>query len=111
MTKEELLKQEILEQYRSLRQFCMKLDIPYSTLSTALERGLDGMAYGTVLKMCNDLSISPIDFSTLEVATSVNEQLYENRIMQRFVKLNKRGRGKIVEMMDDYLELDKYTEK
>lgn len=88
----------------------MKLDIPYSTLSTALDRGIDGMAYGTVVKMCNDLSISPIDFSPLENSSFVNEQIYENKIMQRFVRLNRRGRGKIVEMMDDYLELDKYTE-
>ncbi len=110
MTKEEILKHEILNQYRSIRQFCLELEIPYSTLATALERGIDGMAYGTVLKMCNELSLSPIDFSSLDNVSYANEQIYENRIMQRFVKLNKKGRGKIVELMDDYLELDKYTE-
>ena len=53
MTKAQILKKEILSQYRSVRQFAMDMQIPYSTLVTALERGIDGMAYGTVIKMCN----------------------------------------------------------
>ena len=49
MTKAQILKKEILSQYRSVRQFAMDMQIPYSTLVTALERGIDGMAYGTVI--------------------------------------------------------------
>ena len=56
MTKAQILKKEILSQYRSVRQFAMDMQIPYSTLVTALERGIDGMAYGTVIKMCNKLN-------------------------------------------------------
>ena len=55
MTKAEILKREILRQYRSIRQFALELNIPYSTLVTALERGIEGMAYGTVIKMCDKL--------------------------------------------------------
>ena len=40
MTKAEILKKEILRQYRSVRQFAMEMNIPYSTLVTALERGM-----------------------------------------------------------------------
>ena len=32
MTKAEILKKEILRQYRSVRQFAMEMNIPYSTL-------------------------------------------------------------------------------
>ena len=39
-----------------MRQFAIDLEIPYSTLVTALERGIEGMAYGTVIKMCDKLS-------------------------------------------------------
>ena len=39
MTKAQILKKEILSQYRSVRQFAMDMQIPYSTLVTALERG------------------------------------------------------------------------
>ena len=66
MTKAEILKKEILGQYRSVRQFALEMNIPYSTLVTALERGIEGMAYGTVIKMCDKLSLNPVDFSSLE---------------------------------------------
>lgn len=36
MTKAQILKKEILSQYRSVRQFAMDMQIPYSTLVTAL---------------------------------------------------------------------------
>ena len=61
MTKAQILKKEILSQYRSVRQFALEMQIPYSTLVTALERGIDGMAYGTVIKMCNKLNLNPVD--------------------------------------------------
>lgn len=66
MTKAEILKQEILKQYKSVRQFAIDMEIPYSTLVTALDRGIEGMAYGTVIRMCDKLSLNPVDFSTLE---------------------------------------------
>ena len=96
MTKAEILKKEILRQYRSVRQFAMEMNIPYSTLVTALERGIEGMAYGTVIKMCDKLSLNPVDFSSLERDASLGAQLLENRVMQNYVKLNQTGRDKIL---------------
>ena len=111
MTKAEILKKEILRQYRSVRQFAMEMGIPYSTLVTALERGIEGMAYGTVIKMCDKLSLNPVDFSSLERDTSLGAQLLENRVMQYYVKLNQTGRDKILELMDDFVQIDKYKAK
>lgn len=111
MTKAEILKKEILRQYRSVRQFAMEMGIPYSTLVTALERGIEGMAYGTVIKMCDKLSLNPVDFSSLERDTSLGAQLLENRVMQYYVKLNQSGRDKILELMDDFVQIDKYKAK
>lgn len=111
MAKAEILKAEILRQYRSVRQFAMELQIPYSTLVTALERGIEGMAYGTVIKMCDRLSLNPVDFTSLERDTSLGAQLLENRVMQYYVRLNQAGRDKILELMDDFVQIDKYKEK
>ncbi len=108
MTKAEILKQEILRQYRSVRQFAMEMDIPYSTLVTALERGIEGMAYGTVIKMCDKLNLNPVDFSPLEKDTALGAQLIENRVMQYYLKLNQNGRDKVLELMDDFVQIDKY---
>ena len=108
MTKAEILKKEILTQYRSLRQFAIEMEIPYSTLVTALERGIEGMAYGTVIRMCNRLGLNPIDFTSLERDTSVSEQLLENSVMQYYMKLNAEGRQKVMGIMEDYSEIRKY---
>ncbi len=108
MTKSEILKEEILKQYKSVRAFAAEAGVPYSTLVTALERGVEGMAYGTVTKMCEKLSISPADFSSIEELGGANRKLYEKKLINSFARLNKDGRRKILEMMDDYASLEKY---
>ena len=110
MTKAEILKVEILKQYKSVRQFAIDMEIPYSTLVTALDRGIEGLAYGTVIRICDKLSLNPVDFSSLEKGEVLGEKLLENRVMQYYIQLNKRGRKKILEMMEDYVQLDKYKE-
>ncbi len=110
MTKAEVLKKEILKQYRSIRQFSLEMSIPYSTLVTALERGIDGMAYGTVIKMCDKLNLNPVDFTPLD-DTTLGAQLIENRVMQSYMKLNQEGRDKMLELMEDYALIDKYKLK
>ena len=110
MTKAEILKAEILKQYKSVRQFAIDMEIPYSTLVTALDRGIEGLAYGTVIRICDKLILNPVDFSSLEKGEVLGEKLLENRVMQYYIQLNKRGRKKILEMMEDYVQLDKYKE-
>ena len=111
MTKAEILKAEILSQYRSIRRFAIEMEIPYSTLVTALERGIDGMAYGTVIKMCDKLNLNPVDFTSLESEVSLGAQLLENRVMQYYVKLNQEGKDKVLELMEDFAQIDKYKAK
>lgn len=111
MTKAEILKKEILCQYRSIRQFALEMGIPYSTLVTALERGIEGMAYGTVIRMCDKLSLNPVDFTPLDKNAELGAQLLENRVMQYYVKLNQTGRDKVLELMDDFVQIEKYKSK
>ena len=111
MTKAEILKAEILKQYKSVRQFAFEMGIPYSTLVTALDRGIEGMAYGTVIRICELLSLNPVDLSPLEKGDVLGEKILENRVMQYYVQLNRRGRKRILEMMEDYTQLDKYKEQ
>ena len=107
-----MLKAEIIKKYKSLRQFCLKLDIPYSTLSTALDRGIDGMAYGTVLKMCEDLMLSPIDFSPLaEHSSNKNAVMYRQQFQRYIAPLNKKGISRLMGFVDDLLLIPQYTEK
>lgn len=107
VTKSKILKKEILNQYKSIRQFAMEMGIPYSTLVTALERGIEGMAYGTVIRICDKLNINPVTFKSLE-DTTISEQLLENQVMSYYVKLNQDGKDKILGLMEDFSSLKKY---
>lgn len=111
-SKEEILKKEILGHYRSLRQFAIELNIPYSTLVTALDRGIDGMGYGTVIKMCEHLHLNPVDFSSLDDETApngINQRIMEERVMKKYRRLNREGRELILTLMDDFGQLVKYS--
>ena len=79
-TKAEVLKKVILSQYKSVRQFAVEMDIPYSTLVTALERGIEGMAYSTVIRICDALSLNPVDFSPLDEGDGLSAQITEQDV-------------------------------
>jgi len=108
MNKAEVLKVEILRQYKSVRQFALEMKIPYSTLVTALDRGVGGMAYGTVIMMCDKLNLNPVDFTSLEEGQDLGERIVENRVMRDYLKLNKVGRKKLLDYMGDLALLGKY---
>ena len=110
MNKAEVLKVEILRQYKSVRQFALEMKIPYSTLVTALDRGIGGMAYGTVIMMCDKLNLNPVDFTSLEEGQDLGERIVENRVMRDYLKLNKVGRKKLLDYMGDLALLGKLHE-
>ena len=55
---EEKIKNLIIEKYGSVRQFALKIDIPYTTIDSILKRGIDNSNVSNVLKMCKALGIS-----------------------------------------------------
>ena len=109
--KAEILKGVILSRYKSIRQFSVAMNIPYSTLITALERGVDGMAYNTVIRICEALSLNPLDFSPFEEGNSVSSQITTRKVMEHYWKLNKAGRKKVLDIMEDYTHIPEYLEE
>lgn len=61
MTREQLLRNLILDRYQSLRRFAIEADIPYSTLMTLLSRDLGGASFDVVMKICKALEIDPME--------------------------------------------------
>ncbi len=57
-----LIKQEIKRQFKSVRRFTSHLDIPYTTIASALKNGVGGTAYDTVIKICQALDISTVNY-------------------------------------------------
>ena len=62
MTREQRLRNLILDRYKSLRQFALEADIPYSTLMTILSRDLGGASFDVVVKICRSLEVNPLEF-------------------------------------------------
>ena len=58
MTIEDKLKNLILEQYTSVREFTIKIDMAYSTLDSIFKRGIQNATLTNVLKICKGLHIS-----------------------------------------------------
>lgn len=85
---EDKLKNLIIEKYGSVRQFSIKIDIPYTTVDSILKRGLDNSNVGNVIKMCKALDIS-IDnlLDNKEIISNLeldNADLIENKYKDNF---------------------------
>lgn len=61
MNRELKLRNLILDNYISLRQFSVEADIPYSSLMTILSRGVGGASFDTVVQICRKLNIDPFE--------------------------------------------------
>lgn len=55
-----LIKTEIKKQFRSVRQFSMYIGVPQSTIVTALQKGIGGTSFDTILHICDVLDIKPV---------------------------------------------------
>lgn len=61
MTREQKLRNLILDRYQSLRKFAIEADIPYSTLMTLLSRDVGGASFDVVVKICKALQLDPME--------------------------------------------------
>lgn len=68
MTREQHLRNRILDRYISLRRFAAETDIPYSSVLTILTRGIGGASFDTVMKICRALDMDPAELETVETA-------------------------------------------
>ena len=59
-----LISAEIKKQYRSVRQFAIHMRIPQTTIFSILKNGIGGTAYETVVKICSELGIGLINYTT-----------------------------------------------
>ena len=66
------------------------------------------MAYSTVIRICEALSLNPLDFTPLEEGNSLSSQIATRRVMDKYWSLNKTGRKRVMEIMDDYTKISEY---
>lgn len=105
----ERIKREIEKQYKSVHDFAVKNDIPYSTLNSALKKGIGGMATDTVFKIYESLSID-ISELTLKKRETISRDLNISELLAlaAFNELNEEGQDEAIKRTDELFHIKKY---
>lgn len=115
MDKTKKLKNIILNKYGSIREFAKVANIPSTTLTSSLDRGIGGMAVDRVIKICDILSIDIKTFEPIEnnIISKTENKLSEKEksLLNDFNELNDSGRNKVINYTKDLKELPKYKKK
>ena len=101
-TMTEMMKIEISRQFPSVRSFAKECGIPHGTIVSALNNGIESMAWGKVKKMCDCLHIDCGSFEPIYEKNS-NACVQEKRVLAYYSKLSERGKNKVIEYMKDIM--------
>ena len=82
-----LIKAEIKRQFRSVRQFSMFIGIPQSTIVTAIQKGIGGTSFETIMHICEVLDIKPVPG---EHTVFLDQEKRE--LLERYARLDKEGK-------------------
>ena len=69
------LKDLILSKYKSLREFSIKIDMPYSTIDTILKRGVDKANINNVIRICKELNIDVEALDEGKIKFKINNEI------------------------------------
>ena len=72
MTIEEKLKDLILSKYKSVREFTIAIDMPYTTIDSIFRRGVGNSSVSNVIKICKALGISADELADGKIVSVQN---------------------------------------
>jgi len=90
----QLVRAEIARQYKSVRQFAFAVNVPLSTINSALHNGIGGSSYDTVVHICKTLGIHSV---SEENAHYLTEDAL--RLLEQYSQLDNYGRHTISSVM------------
>lgn len=99
MTNEEVLKRIIEEKYQNVKAFSEKINIPYTTIRSILERGLLNAKVENVIRIADELNMRAEDMLLLSEKENLNKDLYFY-----FEKLTKDSKLKVIDFAKSKLD-------
>ena len=96
--------------FSSQAEFCRYIDIPKSTFSTIIKRGLGNASIDNVLKICKGLDITVDEIMKIEKDTFVVADK-EKDLLKNYRKLNEESKIKIQGMIEMLIVSDKKENK
>lgn len=106
MNKSEKLRGIILSRYKSIREFAKIANIPNSTIVSALDRGIGGIAVEKMIVICDLLEI---DIKTLEPVAPYSLSQTDITLFEKLKKLDDTDKYKVIGYIDATLNQTKYT--
>ena len=91
----QLIKKEIKRQYRSVRQFSLAIGVPQSTIVTALQKGIGGTSFSTIMSICKVLGIKPV---LGEQGIFLDRE--SRQLLERYMLLDERGRQTVLALSE-----------
>lgn len=105
MNREDFLKQKIKESGYNLKDFAAKIDMPYTTLLSIVNKSVGGAALDNIIKICNGLAIN------IEILNPYVKPISRPKIVKKYDGLNPIGKQKADDYINDLLENQKYSQK
>lgn len=100
--KSEKLKRIIKSQFKSIRSFSDSVGIPNTTLVTALNNGIGGMAVEKVILICDKLHIDVKTFEPVTIGFECTER--EKMLIKKYRALDERGKKAVDDTANSQLE-------
>lgn len=107
---ENKLKDFILTRYKSLREFAILTQIPYSTIDSIFKRGIDRTGIINIIKICRELGISVDMLAQGEIVLYTPHHYEDKNLIDAYHELNESGRLKVTEYIADLKSMPKYIE-
>ena len=98
-----IVRAEIARQYKSVRQFAFAVNIPLSTINSALHNGIGGSSFDTVVQICRTLGIKAISDDAAFYLTEETQKL-----LSQYSQLDDYGRHTVSSVMK--VEFERCTE-
>lgn len=105
MNREDFIKQEIKKQGYTLKDFAAKINMPYTTLLSIVNKSIGGASLDNIVKICTGLKLN------IECLNPYNTDTLNDEHLSQYNKLNTLGQQKVNEYIMDLLEIPKFTEK
>ena len=98
----EIVLKLIKEKYKSVRQFSIAAEIPYSTVKSGLKAGIGGMAVETVIKMCDVLNVQMENVVNSDMTSKDNRQLSADEwyLVMKYRELSDKSRHEIMSYLE-----------
>lgn len=109
MTIEEKLRLYILDRYKSLREFSLEIDIPYTTVDSIFKRGVSKANVLNIIKICSALGIQAEPLLDGEIVLTPSRLKEEHPLLTKYNSLDAHGQQAVNSILE--VELERMQEK